>query len=568
MTDSIQNFIRNEWASSGPGTLSFFCPDCSDSRTGKNRKSKPLRVTFEATAAVWFCHNCESKGQVSMDIPERSLSAVKESEDASREVLELISQRRGFDLTSLPDAVVARIKSSDSVYFPSAEDRMESIGFYYPGESIKWRSVEGKHFVQSGNAKSPFLLDLIEDVGKIIITEGEFDALSLWAAGYPYAISLAGGSNSKMDSLEPISKMIDDGKIKEVFIAVDSDEPGRKARNNLVNLFGRDKTRIVNWGALGAKDANECWVKHRDFQVAFDKARAPLFDGIVRAKSVVSDIEKIRVGGFRGGAKIGLPGIDDLITVASDQITVVTGVPGSGKSSFLDFCLVQLGVRHGWKFGIFSAENPIDIHVGKLCEIYSGKPIFQGTNRLSGDEAERANEWVDEHFFFLDASLENSLASILARAQVLVDHKQINGLVIDPFNYTDVPLETDAISRMLTDIHSFALLNHIHVWVVAHPQKMYRSQAGSYATPGMMDISGSAAWGAKTDFGLTLSRNEEGGSTLTVWKCRFRWLGSVGQTNIVFDDACGRYYSGVSALDDLDEIWREEGSEKQEEVPF
>ena len=570
MVKIISDMARQEWTPNG-GTFSFLCPSCSDQRSQKNRSKKPLRITFEEDAAVWFCHNCEEKGQIKIDesFPEVKLRVVKDSEMIPKDKIARVAEWRGFSFEEFPETVLQRILYSDSVYFPSCEEQRESIGFVYPDEGTKWRSIEGKHHVQKGSAKTPYLLDLIEDCKKIIITEGEFDALAFWSSGHPYAVSLPTGANSRSESLESIKKRVEDGRIEEVYIAVDSDSPGMKARKLLVNLFGREKTRVIDWSKFDVKDANEFLVRHKDLGVAINKARTPLFEGIVRASNVVSDIESIRVGGFKNGAKIGLPGIDDLITVASDQITIVTGLPGSGKSEFCDFTMCQLAMRHDWKFAVFSAENPIDIHVGKICEKYTGKGIFEGDNRLTDEESNDAIRWVDDHFFFLDPSSDNSLRSILARAQVLVDYQKINGLVIDPYNYTDVPLETDAINSMLTECHAFAGRNHIHIWIVAHPQKMYRSQNGVYATPGGMDISGSAAWFSKSDFGITLSRDEDGGSILTVWKCRFRWMGDTGTVYLNYDPSCGRYSSGPSPLDELEKMWgKESDEESQEEIPF
>jgi twinkle protein len=38
--------------------------------------------------------------------------------------------------------------------------------------------------------------------------------------------------------------------------------------------------------------------------------------------------------------------------VVPGEVTLVTGVPNSGKSEWLDALLVNLGKLHGWKFAV------------------------------------------------------------------------------------------------------------------------------------------------------------------------------------------------------------------------
>jgi hypothetical protein len=58
--------------------------------------------------------------------------------------------------------------------------------------------------------------------------------------------------------------------------------------------------------------------------------------------------------------------------------------------------------------------------------------------------------------------------------------------------------------------------------------------------PDGMAISGSMAWWAKTDCGLTVHR--KGNDTqIAVWKCRYRWVGQTGETLLKYDKSTGTY---------------------------
>tara|TARA_R100000655_G_scaffold3892_4_gene12978 strand:+ start:1849 stop:3597 length:1749 start_codon:yes stop_codon:yes gene_type:complete len=554
MASSIELLVRDEFGGK-TGTRNFNCPSCSPERSPRGARKRPLTVTFEKDAAVFFCHHCEQKGQVRLAEKKRTLKRVPNYSKVGEKTIDRIMANRSINLRNMPDSVMDSICQSEDVFFTELGGKSPAIGFRYPADdAIKWRSMEGKNFTASGAARSLFPEGQSIEKGQTVhLVEGEFDALALISCGM-VAFSTPAGANIPASGelpeyLKPLVNDLRSGII-EVVIAVDSDERGVKFRDSLVDHIGRERVSFIDWSEFGVKDANELLVKSGSESLAdavVSGARPVLFEGIVSPRQVASSIDQIRTGGFRQGTGIGIPSLDRLMTICSDQISVVTGVPGSGKSELIDAFMVRLAEKDDWKFAIFSAENPIDIHVGKLAEKFIGAPVFEGENRMSRGQMARASAWLDDHFFFLDASSNNSLKSILDRTAVLVEHRQVNGLLIDPFNYTDVSLDTDSISTMLTELHAFALKFHIHIWIVAHPQKMYRQEGGRMPTPTGMDISGSAAWFAKADFGLTVERTDDDETKVIVWKCRFKWLGDLGTAYLRYDSNSGRFEEGSSA---------------------
>jgi twinkle protein len=138
-----------------------------------------------------------------------------------------------------------------------------------------------------------------------------------------------------------------------------------------------------------------------------------------------------------------------------------------------------------------------------------------------------------------------TLDSILDRAQQSVMRMGVRGLVIDPYNYIaqsqKVDNEHQGINEMLTRLVSFARSNGIHIWFIAHPAKMPTDQDGKTAVPKGMNISGSAAFFAKADLGVTVHQNKNKEVEIHCWKVRFKWLGSVGKTTLHYDIPTGRY---------------------------
>jgi twinkle protein len=484
--------------------------------------------------------------------PKPTLRKAPDFSVADDNFLDLVLGKRSIDTNQIGD-VKANILRSNDVYFNRIGGKSEAIGFRYTDGSIKWRATSSKDFSQTGVCRDLYPQFPEDPSGTVVIVEGEFDSIAMRSCGLE-AYSVPKGANISGDAppdfLKPVLTALEEGKI-DVIVAVDSDDKGQKFASKLMDYLGRKRVGAIDWSKYGVKDANEALMVHGPsiMNTALSEVKNILYEGIIRASSVTKYIDDLRTGGFKGGSKVGLNSIDNLYTICSDQVTVVTGVPGSGKSELIDYFMVSLAMKEEWKFAIFSAENPIEIHAGKLIEKFSGRPIFEGSNKINEEDLIDAACWLDDHFFFLDSSSSNTIDSILARAEVLVENEKINGLLIDPFNYTDVSLETDAISAMLTKLHAFAKKFHIHIWIVAHPQKMYRGDGGKIPVPNGGDISGSAAWWAKADFGLTVSRDEDGGTVLTVWKCRFKWLGEVGSCHLRYDRTCGRYTDGESSSD-------------------
>lgn len=62
--------------------------------------------------------------------------------------------------------------------------------------------------------------------------------------------------------------------------------------------------------------------------------------------------------------------------VVPGELTIVTGVPNSGKSEWIDALLVNLAFHHGWAFALCSMEKKVRDHARQLLEKTMRKPFF------------------------------------------------------------------------------------------------------------------------------------------------------------------------------------------------
>lgn len=123
----------------------------------------------------------------------------------------------------------------------------------------------------------------------------------------------------------------------------------------------------------------------------------------------------------------------------------------------------------------------------------------------------------------------------------------IKGLVIDPYNRLESEIgtrsETLYISEVLDKLTNFAQLNDVLVVLMAHPTKLQKDkQTGQITVPTLYDISGSANFYNKADFGIVVHRDRvENYTIINVAKVKFRHLGEPGRALFKYNLNNGRY---------------------------
>lgn len=294
---------------------------------------------------------------------------------------------------------------------------------------------------------------------------------------------------------------------------------------------------------------------------------------IVRPDQVYAETMAAWDGGLPAGASTGWPSVDKFYTVAPSQWTLITGVPGSGKSEWLDALMVNLARREKWRFVVYSPENwPVSLHAAKLAEKYVGKPFGHGpTPRMEKDELDEALRWIEGIWQFCTPE-DGSLGGILTEAieRVSLGNTWSTGVVIDPWNYVEHirggMTEADYLSYALGVLIDFvrgrmrtgAGFQHggkLHVWLVAHPKIMQKAKDGSYPIPRPYDIAGGAHWWNKADNCITIHRDQGEGSQevqVHVQKVRFKHIGRIGVAELNYDRPTGRYFEQIKSVPTYD----------------
>ena len=536
------------------GQVKVQCPECSHTR--KNKSEPCLSVNIDD--GVWNCHHCDFSGNLGHDkgysqkpqtytkptytrysLPETALKFLTVDRKIPLEILE--RNKIGFE--------------NGRITFPYLKD----------GEVVNVKSRgRNKSFKQiSGCEKTVYKFDDIQK--ETIICEGELDALSCDAVtGKRNAISVPDGAKG-YTFFKSVEKRFED--VERLIICVDQDEPGFQLEAELKKRVGAHKClRVVL--PDGCKDANQCLIEYGE-EVLFNCLDNPVpypIDGVYYMADV--PLEKYYKYGDQEGISTGLAGLDPILKLEKDvgQLIVCTGIPGHGKSEFVDQLIVNTAKNQVWKWGVFSPENyPLEYHCSKLAEKLIGKPFREGYvdgqgqfhkyhSRMDMDEMTEAQAWLHDHVFaVLPPEDDISIKSILDILRSLVFVHGIRAAVIDPWNEINSikerggASETEWIGNQLTTLRRFARNHSVTIFVVAHPTKLQKNDEGGYNPPTAYDIKGSSTWRDKADSILCVHRpgygKEEPDHSVNIYsqKVKKKFLGQPGVATLQYDLATGAY---------------------------
>lgn len=542
------------------------CPQCQATRKKKNAKC--LSVNLEL--GIWNCHHCGWSGSLKLGDDKNSRpftwkpKTYRKPEFIKSEPTDVLLAwfaKRGIDASTVKESSI-RIQS---VYFPQLEESIDAIVFpyYENGEVVncKYRGLEQKVFRQEFDAKK-ILYGMSQIQSEfLIIVEGEIDRLSCQQVGLGSCVSVpdgapAEGSKStekKFEYLANCQNFLE--PIKKIVLAVDGDGPGRTLEQELARRLGQERCWRVSWPE-GCKDANDVLMKCGAdiLQQCIHDAKPWPIDHVVYPGDLGDDLRLMREQREAKGLSTGWKSIDELYTIMPGELTIVTGIPGHGKSEFIDALVLNLAVTHGWGAAFCSPENlPVTRHLTKLLEKHVGGPFYDKGHhsRMTEMEMLDALEFLHQHVALIVPEESLTIHDLLAKGKGLVCQRGIRGLILDPWNEFDhrrAPglSETEHVSSSLGLLRRFARNHGVHVWVVAHPAKLQKNMDDKYPVPRPYDISGSAHWYNRADNCLSVWRDvtdelKRHQVEIHVQKIRNKHVGTLGMATLKWDSICGRF---------------------------
>lgn len=539
------------------GEVATTCPQCSHTRKKKSARCLSVNVDL----GVWNCNHCGWTGTLGKNT-ERIEKEYKRPEPIRltklpQSIVDWFSNR-GIAERALHDAKVA----SGTVFFPQTGKESSAIKFqYFRGESlinVKSRDSRKNFRLESGAERILYGLNTLAK--ETVIVEGEIDCLSVYQCGIKACVSVPDGApaaNTRDYSSKFAFLDSDDLSMVETWIiAVDSDEAGMRLEDELSRRFGRENCKRVIWPS-DCKDANEVLVRHGQdaLRGCIENAKMYPIAGVFTANDIADRLSVLYDKGLERGVSTGWVNLDPYYTVRKGEMTIVTGMPNSGKSNWIDALMVNLAKYEGWRAAIFSPENqPVDDHMSRMIEKWCGEPFDDGpTPKMDRNVFENGIKWVSERFWWIlpDDDSEWTIDTILSRTKALVRRHGVDSLVIDPWNEIEHQrpsnmTETEYTSVVLKKVRQFARHNGIHIWFIAHPTKLHKDRnSGKYPVPTPYDISGSSHWRNKADNCITVFRDFDSPNKtevqIHIQKVRFRQIGKLGMAALDYNKVVATY---------------------------
>ena len=169
-----------------------------------------------------------------------------------------------------------------------------------------------------------------------------------------------------------------------------------------------------------------------------------------------------------------------IIGLLMGDVTVLSGLSGSGKSSWID-CVVLNAVQRGYKVGIWSGELQDFRFQSWIDQIAAGKNYvckkegYENYYYAPKNIANQINKWLEGKLFLYNNNYGSKWQQLFADIKTLVENEGTQLIVLDNL----MALQIDSYdgdkytqqTRFINDLKEYAKAKNIHVILVCHPRK-------------------------------------------------------------------------------------------------
>jgi len=548
------------------GDRKTLCPNCSASRKKKNDPC----LSVNGDKGTWHCFNCGWAGGLRNHddnvLPANRKVYRRPDPEIVTPKIDPNVEKWFWEKRKISMMTLESVRIFSTMHYlngPGKDILCMAFPYYQRGVLVNIKYRDGHKNMAQEKDPEPCLwnIDFCQEVENIYITEGEIDALTLIECGFPSAVSVDKGApnvndadaSKKLECVTNCRETLDSAD--RVYLITDKDAPGLRLEAEIIKLLGPEKCYLTRYPD-DCKDINDVLVKHgKDAvkKVIESAAPAPV-PGLHDFSDFKSDIYNLYTKGHPKGLSTGWPELDENYTIQLGSVNVVTGIPQSGKSEWVQALVINMIKIHSWRGAIFSPEMmPPENLFANFAEKIAAKPFFGAAeNRITTDELDRAFRMASDAIKVIipDDDEMPTLKDLLTAAKVAVVRYNIKFFVIDPWNEIEPArpkdmTEHEYIGRALGMLRLFARRYKVWVCVVAHPTKLKKDdRAKEYPIPSLYDISGSSNWRNKVDNGISIWRSfchPESPVQVHIQKVKNKWIGRNGRVNFNWDRMTGRY---------------------------
>lgn len=374
---------------------------------------------------------------------------------------------------------------------------------YRPSQTVE--KGKNKTWCQKDADTTPLLFNMnrVNTSKPLLITEGEIDCASAIESGYLNAVSVPLGAGN-LHWIEENWDWLD--MFESIIVWSDNDEAGEKMRKECVYRLGTWRTKYIitpdyyereNGKRIPIKDINDC------LQVGGSQFVMELISNAkdVPVKSVVdySEIEELDISQM-DGVQTGIKPLDnELLKIFYGTLTILSGRPGSGKTSIIDQTIART-IDADKSVFLFSKEMPERMSANWFNTIIAGRRNMEEKSSKDGHKyhvvpyktQKLMQEYYSKKLFIYRDSEPNDVQSVLKSAEECVRKFGCKLIVLDNLMMIDLHCteadKNQAQTDFINDLIKFAAKFNVAVVLIAHPRKTQDQNSDIE----MYDISGSS----------------------------------------------------------------------------
>lgn len=335
-----------------------------------------------------------------------------------------------------------------------------------------------------------------DDCRSVVITEGEFDSMSVHQYGFP-ALSINQGAGNHQWVEQDFERL---SRFAEIFLWFDNDKAGQDGAHEVAKRLGFERCRIVRHAL---KDANEC-----------------LQNGISQAeiRQTITQAERIEPQELRGpqaytdavlamfnnetpeasGACFPWPAWADKARMRPAELSVWTGWNGGGKSELLGHVCVDL-IRQGERVCIFSGE------MRPAAVLYKMTRQACAISSPTASYVRAAHEWMTGALWIYDRIGSINQDALIEAFRYAAKRYRCTHFLIDSLMKCGLADDDYTGQKRFADrLCDFKNEFGVHVHLVAHARKGESEDR----PPGKLDIKGSGGITDLADNVFTVWRNK------------------------------------------------------------
>jgi twinkle protein len=386
---------------------------------------------------------------------------------------------------------------------------------------------------------------------KIIITEGEIDALSVSKVQgnkWP-VVSVPSGATSAKKYIKKELEWL--SKFESIILMFDEDEAGKNATIECANILPVKKVKIAS---LPGKDASELLQTGKGEQIitAMWEAKAYTPQGIIEGKDtkdlLLNDdyVESIPYSWNGFNQKLG--------GIRNSELVLLTAGSGTGKSQVCREIAYDL-ISKKVKVGYIALEESVKKSVRSIVGIQLNKLIHKPEVRKEIPEEELVSAWNDikDYISFYDHFGSADTDDLMNRIRYMVQSLDCKAIILDHISIVVSGItdgdERRTIDNLMTQLRKLVEEVKCSMFVVSHlkrPEGKLGHEEGVQTS--LSHLRGSHSLAQLSDAVIGFERNQQDEIQSNVMCARIlknRYSGDTGiACNLIYNKETGRLTEG------------------------